>query len=228
MRLLAIDTALEACSAAVLDTTEGGVVAEESQNMTRGHAEELMPLIQRVMNAAQIDFADLERIAVTIGPGSFTGMRVGIAAARGIGLAAGKPVVGLTTLSAYAAPFIAESETLPVVSAIDARHANVYLQVYGPMGRVLVAPRIASLHEAVLRASAAGAPRLAGTAAELLADAWPADERPPSAVDARRAPEIAWVARLGAIAQESDMPPKPLYLRAPDAQPQDATHLPRR
>jgi tRNA threonylcarbamoyl adenosine modification protein YeaZ len=228
MRLLAIDTALEACSAAVLDTAAGGIVAQESQNMTRGHAEELMPLVQRVMKATRLDFADLDRIAVTVGPGSFTGLRVGIAAARGIGLASGKPVVGLTTLSAYAAPFIAEDDSKPVVSAIDARHAHVYLQVYGAAGRVLVAPRLASLQEAARRASAAGTPRLAGTAAELLAANWPAGERPPSAVDARRAPDIEWVARLGVIAQEDAAPPKPLYLRAPDAQPQEASHLPRR
>ncbi len=199
-----------------------------STAMTRGHAEALMPLIQRVMNAARLDFSDLDRIAVTVGPGSFTGLRVGIAAARGLGLAAGKPVVGLSTLAAFAAPFIAADDTRPVVTAIDARHNHVYLQVYGAAGRVLVAPRLASMHEAALRASAAGAPRLAGTAAELLAAAWPAGERAPSAVDARRAPDIAWVARLGVIADESSAPPKPLYLRAPDAQPQDASHLPRR
>lgn len=228
MRLLAIDTALEACAAAVLDTTGGGIVAHESQAMVRGHAEALMPLIQRVMRASRLAFSDLDRVAVTVGPGSFTGLRVGIAAARGIGLAAGKPVVGLTTLAAFAAPFIAEDDSKPVVSAIDARHAHVYLQVYGSAGRVLVAPRLASLHEAALRASSAGAPRLAGTAAELLATAWPAGERPPSAVDPRRAPDIAWVARLGVIAQESGAPPKPLYLRAPDAQPQGMNHLPRR
>ncbi|HZD90644.1 MAG TPA: tRNA (adenosine(37)-N6)-threonylcarbamoyltransferase complex dimerization subunit type 1 TsaB [Pseudolabrys sp.] len=228
MRLLAIDTALEACSAAVLDTAGGGIIAHESHAMVRGHAEALMPLIHRVMKAAHADFAELDRIAVTVGPGSFTGLRVGIAAARGIGLAAGKPVVGLTTLAAYGAPLIAADDSQPVVAAVDARHAHVYLQVYGTAGRVLVAPRIASLHEAALRASAAGAPRLVGTGAELLAAAWPEGERPPRKIDARRAPDIAWVARLGVIAQESDAPPKPLYLRAPDARPQEASHLPRR
>ena len=197
MRLLAIDTALGACSAAVLDTAGGAIVAHESLAMQRGHAEALMPLIKRVMGASRLDFADLDRIAVTTGPGSFTGLRVGIAAARGIGLAAGKPVVGLTTLAAYAAPFIAADDTLPVVAAIDARHDHVYLQVFGRGGRTLVAPRLASLREA-LRAAAGGAPRLVGTAAELLAEAWPAGERPPSAVEHRRAPDIDWVARLGA------------------------------
>jgi tRNA threonylcarbamoyladenosine biosynthesis protein TsaB len=227
MRVLAIDTALAACSAAVLDTERAAVTAHESLPMQRGHAEALMPLIKRVMERAGLAFANLDRIAVTTGPGSFTGLRVGIAAARGLGLAAGKPVVGLTTLAAFAAPFIAADDTLPVVAAIDARHDQVYLQVFGPGGRTIVAPRLAPLREA-LRAAATGAPRLTGTAAELLAAAWPAGERPPSAVDQRGAPDIAWVARLGAAASEIAAPPKPLYLRAPDAQPQDASQLARR
>ncbi len=106
MRVLAIDTALEACAAAVLDT-ERGKLASESLPMVRGHAEALMPLIARVMAQADMPFSALDRIAVTTGPGSFTGLRVGISAARGIALAAGKPAFGLTTLAAYAAPYIA-------------------------------------------------------------------------------------------------------------------------
>ncbi|MBI4275667.1 MAG: tRNA (adenosine(37)-N6)-threonylcarbamoyltransferase complex dimerization subunit type 1 TsaB, partial [Rhizobiales bacterium] len=104
MRLLAIDTALEACSVAVFDTAHGDIAVSESQPMVRGHAEALMPLIAGVMDTTGLSFANIDRVAVTIGPGSFTGLRVGLAAARGIGLAAGKPVVGLTTLAAFAAP----------------------------------------------------------------------------------------------------------------------------
>jgi tRNA threonylcarbamoyl adenosine modification protein YeaZ len=227
MRSLAIDTALEACSAAVLDTEQAAASVHESLPMVRGHAEALMPLIARVMERAGLDFAVLDRIAVTTGPGSFTGLRVGIAAARGIALAAGKPAVGLTTLAAYAAPLVAADDTLPVVVAIDARHDHVYLQVFGPGGRTIVAPRLAPLREA-LRVAATGAPRLTGTAAAMLAAAWPAGERAPSLVDARRAPNIDWVARLGAAAPDTGAPPKPLYLRAPDAQPQNAAQLARR
>jgi tRNA threonylcarbamoyl adenosine modification protein YeaZ len=227
MRVLAIDTALEACSAAVLDTERAPISEQESLPMVRGHAEALMPLIARVMERADLDFAGLDRIAVTTGPGSFTGLRVGIAAARGIALAAGKPAVGLSTLAAYAAPLVAADDTLPVVAAIDARHDRVYLQVFGPGGRTILAPRLAPLREA-LRAAATGAPRLVGTAAAMLAAAWPAGERPPNLVDARRAPDIDWVARLGAAAIETGAPPKPLYLRAPDAQPQNAAQLARR
>lgn len=219
MRVLAIDTALEACSAAVLDTGNAAATVHESLAMVRGHAEALLPLIARVLDRANLDFSELDRIAVTTGPGSFTGLRVGISAARGIALAAGKPAVGLSTLAAFAAPFIAADDTLPVVAAIDARHDQVYLQVFGPGGRTLVSPRLTSLREA-LRAASTGAPRVVGTAAKMIVAAWPAGERAPSTVDPRRAPNIDWVARLGAAADDTGVPPKPLYLRAPDAQPQ--------
>jgi len=227
MRVLAIDTALEACSAAVLDTEHGAIAAHESRPMVRGHAEALIPLIARVLERARLSFSEIDRIAVTTGPGSFTGLRVGISAARGIALATDKPAVGLSTLAAFAAPFIAADDTLPVVVAIDARHDHVYLQVFGPGGRTLVAARLVPLREA-LRAAATGAPRLVGTAANLLAAAWPAGERAPTVVEQRQAPDIDWVARLGAAVVETGSPPKPLYLRAPDAQPQNAAQLARR
>jgi tRNA threonylcarbamoyladenosine biosynthesis protein TsaB len=227
MRILAIDTALEACSAAVIDTDYEAVATHESLPMVRGHAEALIPLIARVMARARIAFTEIDRIAVTTGPGSFTGLRVGIAAARGIALATGKPAVGLSTLAAFAAPYIAANDTLPVVVVIDARHDHVYLQMFGPGGRTMISPRLVSLQEA-LRLASTGGPRLTGNAAAVMAAAWPAGERPPSLVNQRPAPDIAWVARLGAAAAETGLPPKPLYLRAPDAQPQNAAQLARR
>jgi tRNA threonylcarbamoyladenosine biosynthesis protein TsaB len=227
MRILAIDTALEACSVAVLDTANSDPLVQESVPMQRGHAEALMPLVARVLDRAQVDFQSLDRIAVTTGPGSFTGLRVGIAAARGLALAAGKPAIGLTTLAAFAAPFIAADDTLPVVVAIDARHDHIYLQVFGSGGRTVVAPRIVPLREA-LRVSTGGTPRVTGTAANKLAALWPSMEQRPSAVEQRGAPDIDWVARLGAAAIDTATPPKPLYLRPPDAHPQDAVQLARR
>jgi tRNA threonylcarbamoyl adenosine modification protein YeaZ len=226
MRILAIDTALEACSAAVLDTQQG-ILASESLAMARGQAEALMPLIARVMDEAGIEFVELDRIAVTTGPGSFTGLRVGLSAARGLALASRKPAVGLSTLAAFAAPHIAADASLPVIAAIDARHGQVYLQAFGAGGRTLVSPRIIGIADAV-RTVGDAATRLVGSAATLLAEAWPARQPAPTAVDTRQAPDIDWVARLGAAAVEANSPPTPLYLRAPDAQPQDAARLPRR
>jgi tRNA threonylcarbamoyladenosine biosynthesis protein TsaB len=227
MRVLAIDTALSACAAAVLDTDRAAVIASETVLMKRGHAEAVMPLIARVMDEAQIEFAELDRIAVTVGPGSFTGLRVGISAARGIALAAGKPAIGLSTLAGFAAPHIAEDSKSTVVSVIDARHEHVYIQIFGDGGRTLVPPRIAPLREAV-RTAMTGPARIVGSGADIVAAVWPASEPPPALVEQLEAPDIGWVARLGAAAGESHGPPKPLYLRAPDAQPQDAARLPRR
>ena len=227
MRVLAIDTALAACSAAVLDTEHGGVVASESLPMLRGHAEALLPLLQRVMQQAGFGFPDIDRIAVTTGPGSFTGLRVGIAAARGLALAAEKPAVGLSTLSAYAAPHIASDERFPVVAAVDARHNHVYLQVFAPGGRLLTAPRLAPLGDAV-KAAAGTSSFITGSAARLVASALSADDPVPVGVDASAAPNIAWVARMGAVVPEDQAPLKPQYLRVPDAQPQKAAQISRR
>jgi len=226
MRVLAIDTALEACSAAVLDT-EQGVLASQSVPMVRGHAEALMPLIAKVMGDAKLPFTDLDRVAVTTGPGSFTGLRVGLSAARGIAIASGKPAFGLTTLAAFAAPHIANDDTIALAVAIDARHEHVYLQVFGPGGRTLVTPRVVPVRDAV-RASSSGAPRIVGSGAQMLAKEWPTEAKPPTLVDPRRAPDIDWVARLGAAAIDTSTPPKPLYLRAPDAQPPAAAGVARR
>jgi tRNA threonylcarbamoyladenosine biosynthesis protein TsaB len=219
MLILAIDTALDACSAGVLDTDAGKLIAHESLPMKRGHAEALMPLIARVMKASGIAFAALDRIAVTTGPGSFTGLRVGLSAARGIALAAGKPAVGVTTLTAYAAPVVSESGEQPVISAIDARHDHVYFQVVSGNGSSLVWPQLVSIEEA-LGASRFGAPYLVGNAAEILGQRWPAQALAPFKVDAQPAPDIAWVGWLGAAVSPDNAPAKPYYLRAPDAKPQ--------
>ncbi|HTB00745.1 MAG TPA: tRNA (adenosine(37)-N6)-threonylcarbamoyltransferase complex dimerization subunit type 1 TsaB [Bradyrhizobium sp.] len=218
MLILAIDTALDACAAGVLDTDAGKLIAQQSEAMKRGHAEALMPLIARVIKQAGIGFAALDRIAVTTGPGSFTGLRVGLSAARGIALAAGKPVVGVTTLTAYAAPIVSESGKHPVISAIDARHDQVYFQAVSGDGSSLIRPRVGPIEEA-LGAARFGAAYLVGNAAALLGQRWPADALPPFKVDAQAAPDIAWVAWLGAAVSPNTAPARPFYLRAPDAKP---------
>jgi tRNA threonylcarbamoyladenosine biosynthesis protein TsaB len=221
MLILAIDTALDACAAGVLDTEAGQLIAQESRPMKRGHAEALMPLIARVIEASGIGFAALDRIAVTTGPGSFTGLRVGLSAARGIALAANKPVVGLPTLTAYAAPIVSQNGEHPVISAIDARHDHVYLQAVSGNGSSLIRPCVASVEEA-LGAARFGAPHLVGNAAKILADRWPALALPPFKVDPQPAPDSAWVAWLGAAVSPNTAPARPFYLRAPDAKPSNA------
>lgn len=222
MLILAIDTALDACAAGVLDTRTSRLIAHESLPMARGHAEALMPLIGRVMKQSGVGFPELYRIAVTTGPGSFTGLRVGLSAARGLGLAASKPVVGVTTLTAYAAPVVSESGTHPVIAAIDARHDHVYYQMMEGDGSPLISARVAPIDE-VLKAARFGSPRLIGNAAGILAKRWPADA-PPVRVDPKPAPEISWIAWLGLALDPKTSSPTPTYLRAPDAKPQATLH----
>ena len=186
--------------------------------MKRGHAEALMPLIARVMKASGVAFTSLDRIAVTTGPGSFTGLRVGLSAARGIALAADKPVVGITTLTAYAAPFVGDDSAHPILSAVDARHDHVYFQVVSGDGGSLVKAKVAPIEEAI-EASRRGAPHLVGNAAGILADRWPSDAPAPIRVDVQPAPDINWVAWVGAAVDPETAPAKPYYLRAPDAKP---------
>lgn len=225
MLILAIDTALDACAAAVLDTDSGKVIAQESQAMKRGHAEALMPLVARVMKQSGVAFDALDRIAATTGPGSFTGLRVGLSAARGIALAAAKPAVGITTLTAFAAPHVSEHGENPIIAAIDARHDHVYLQAVSGHGESLVTPRVAPMEEA-LAASRFGAPILVGNAADIVAGRWPEDAAAPVKVDQQAAPDIVWVAWLAAAVDPSVATPRPFYLRAPDAKP-PADRLPR-
>ncbi|MBV9078755.1 MAG: tRNA (adenosine(37)-N6)-threonylcarbamoyltransferase complex dimerization subunit type 1 TsaB [Methylobacteriaceae bacterium] len=224
MRVLAIDTALGQCAACVLDT-EAGLLAEESIALERGHAEVLMPLLERVMSQVEGGFSALDRVAVTVGPGSFTGLRVGIAAARAIALAAGVPAVGVTTLSALIAPFMAEARSRLVAAAIDARNGRVYAQALAPSGRLVVQASVMTVRELV-RALGSTAVTLVGSGASTVAvDAWSVGLEA-LVHPGPTYPEIAWVARLGAAARPGEALPKPLYLSPPDARPQ-APALPR-
>ena len=115
-----------------------------------------------------------------------------------------------------------------MVAAVDARHEHVYLHIIGPGGRTVVPPRLASLGDALRACMTSRAPRLVGNAAALLAAKWPAREREPASVHQQAAPDIDWVAHLGAAAPEGGGPPRPLYLRAPDAQAQGSSQIARR
>jgi tRNA threonylcarbamoyl adenosine modification protein YeaZ len=195
------------------------MLSVESVDMVRGHAEALMPIIERVMGRVEGGFASLDRIAVSVGPGSFTGLRVGLAAGRALGFAAEKPVIGINTLSAFAAPSLGVGGNEAVVSVIDARHSHVYLQMVSPDGRLLLAPQIISMTDAV--AAIGSLPvRIVGSAASLLASGVSEAGGSCRADPDLAGPDIAWIARLGAVAIPEQSPPSPLYLRPPDATPQ--------
>ena len=227
MLILAIDTALEACSVALHDVATGETVARETVPMTRGHAEALIPLVERLMNESGREFNDIDAFAVTVGPGSFTGLRVGLSAARGFGLATGKPVIGVSTLATLAAPLLAIDDNIPVVASIDARHGNLYIQMFGPGGRILITPRCMAVKDAV-RAAAIGPARLTGSGSPMLAEGWPPGERPPLEIFPTATPDPVWLARLASVADPARSEPKPLYLKEADAKPQTAGRIARK
>jgi tRNA threonylcarbamoyladenosine biosynthesis protein TsaB len=205
MLVLGLDTCLGACSVAVLD--DGAIRGFASEPMARGHQERLAPMAREVMAAAGVAFGDLDRIGVTVGPGSFTGLRVGVAFAKGLSLALGRPAVGVGALEALAA-----ETTGLVFPAIDARRGQLYLQAF-ENGRALMAPDALTAGDAVARIAelSQGAPfTLVGSGAALLADVSPA-----ARVKAVEGCDARAVARLAAMGAPG--PLKPLYLRAPDA-----------
>ncbi|MCW2274162.1 tRNA (adenosine(37)-N6)-threonylcarbamoyltransferase complex dimerization subunit type 1 TsaB [Rhodoblastus acidophilus] len=225
MRVLAIDTSLPAVSVCIFDGDAQQAVVRETLPMKKGHAEALMPMIERVARLGG-GFASLDRVAVTVGPGSFTGIRIGVAAARGIALACGIEAVGVSTLAALATPLLFSEDERIVVAAIDASHGNVFLSAYNSNGRVLTSPRLISLSDAC-RLLAAGSVIATGSGAENLRETARALGKE-IMVDEREAwPDIAAVAKLGAVADPQTAPARPVYLKAPDVTLSARAALPR-
>jgi len=210
VKILAVDTALGACSVALLE--DDRLLAHLFEPMERGHAERLAPMVDEVMKQACVEFAALDRLAVTVGPGTFTGQRVGLAFMRGLRLALHVPLTGVTTLEAMAMAAMAKTDSPKAAAIHDARRAEAYLLLRD--GETVVQPPIVlPFADAVARIAAFGPCALAGTGAasahEKLGGIF--------ALSAIRQPDALWVARL---AQKYPAPieaPGPLYLRAPDA-----------
>jgi len=220
MNLLAIDTALEQCSVGVAAGGRPPVLVTET--IGRGHAERLFGMISAAMSEAGLAFAELDRIAVTVGPGSFTGLRVGIAAARGLALVIGCPVAGIGTLDAIAEAARQTAGAIPVLAALDAKRGEVYAQAFDAEGHPLSAP--AAGPAASCAALITEGMVLAGSGARLVAAAM---AEPPRVVHDQAAPDIAAVLRLGLAAPPPQAPPRPLYIRPPDAKPQGAAAVAR-
>jgi tRNA threonylcarbamoyladenosine biosynthesis protein TsaB len=218
MRILAIDTSCGAASAAVYDGAARRTLARESAVMAHGHAEALGPMVERVMQAVEGGFATIGRVAVCVGPGSFTGIRVGVAMARAIALTLETPIVGVSTLVGLAGPLLGEPRPGLIVPAIDARHGNVYFQIFEPAGRPMFAARVGSPRD-VIRAIGAGPARFTGDAAALLADAAGRAGLEFDASEAAAHPDIVAVARIGFALDPDASPPRPLYVKPPDANP---------
>jgi tRNA threonylcarbamoyladenosine biosynthesis protein TsaB len=223
MRLLAFDSSGEVCTAAAWDTgrpAEEALLGHRRADLGRGHAETLIPLLQELLEACAWGFERIDVIVPCHGPGSFTGVRVAVAAARAFALAAGRPVLAVSALEALAEA--AGPDERPLLAAIDARRGELYLQAFGPDLATLGEPRVAPPGDALeglrppLRVVGSGAP-LVRAAARLPEHAIELLDRP---LDARHVASRA-VARIAA--GEAPIPGpqlRPLHLRAADARPQ--------
>jgi tRNA threonylcarbamoyladenosine biosynthesis protein TsaB len=218
MRVLVIDTALGLCTAGVYDVGPQGVrrLGQRSEAMARGHSERLAGFARDAMAEAELAFAALDRIGVTVGPGSFTGLRVGLAFALGLGAALDRPVVGISTLDALAASVGPADE---IAALIDARRGQVYARFWRKDATTGAAEALPLEAAADRVAAMAGEAVLVGSGAVLFPDSLPAARR-----SALEGPDPAALARLSADADPAAAPPRPLYLRAPDATP--PTRLP--
>ncbi|CAN5227018.1 tRNA (adenosine(37)-N6)-threonylcarbamoyltransferase complex dimerization subunit type 1 TsaB [soil metagenome] len=204
MIVLAVDTALGACQAVLLAGDGAPVV--RSVVMDRGHQERLAPLVAELFEEAGLRPSGVERIGVTVGPGSFTGLRVGLAFAKGFGLGIGAPPVGIGTLQA-----LALGAQGRVASVISAPHDRCYLQLFDG-ALALSRPDLLSWKEAADLCRAGGVVEAIGPGAADLAERLPA-----LAVDSRLAPDPARLAAHLATLAAPFAPAAPLYLREPDA-----------
>lgn len=218
MRVLVVDTALGLCTAGVFEVDAAGArpLGLRSEPMTRGHSERLAGFARDAMADSGLAFAALDRIGVTVGPGSFTGLRVGLAFAQGLGAALDRPVVGISTLDALAA---STKPAAGLAALIDARRGQVYARFWHDHEAAGPAAAL-SLEAAAERVAALGDDAvLAGSGAALFPALLPASRRLNL-----EGPDPAALARLTAAADPAAAPPRPLYLRAPDATP--PTRLP--
>jgi len=216
MLLLALDTAGPDCAVAVA-RADATILARASERIGRGHAERLMPMIDATLSKAGVAFEDLARIAVTTGPGSFTGVRIGVAAARGLALALGIPAVGIGSLEALASPLVRTARYGTVAAALDAKRGEVFGFIQdGVSGEALVESSAFPVADfAILLRRFSTPVALVGNGAPLVAS----DNFGLEVVGTAESPDIADVALL-ALKAATDAPPTPLYARGADAKPQ--------
>lgn len=230
MNVLGFDTCFPALSVAVgreIGTPHARVVAS-TEPMATGQAERLLPLVADLLAQSGLAITDIDRIAVTIGPGSFTGTRIGIAAARALKLARNIPIVTFTSLEAIAlSPSIAPEHDSDLIVAIDAHRGEAYAQAFDAATRAPIGPpHIVAMTD--LSSLSRGQPVFAvGTAAEAVASSVTQSGGSARAKPGMIFPDMAAAILRVAARQPAAAAVEPLYLRPPDAKPQDGKSLAR-
>jgi tRNA threonylcarbamoyl adenosine modification protein YeaZ len=225
MKILALDTASSWCAAAVYDSGTDTVLAEISENIGKGHAEVLMDYIEQAMTQSGIAMAKLDRVAVNVGPGSFTGVRIGVSAARGFALALDRPALGVSAFDALASEIAVSHPGHPVLVLLEAHRGEIYAQAFGADAVAITGPMVLAREEALaLIQQQSSETILAGSAAaalnESLAGSFSVARGEPTA-------RIGTYAKLAALHEPGEAP-KPLYMRGPDVKPQTGFALPRK
>lgn len=231
MNVLALDTSLGACSAAVASKREGAPeLFRVHEPREREHAEAIMGMAERVMGEAGLAYGDLDAIAVTVGPGSFTGVRVGISAARGLALATGKPLIGATSLEVMARQALETLAPPPgrLAVAADARRGEVYVALFDNSGETLGEPVALAPSDAAGLLMKSGVKVIAGGGAALVADAAARSGWELGAILPDLQPDAGALALLALTRAPHEGPLAPLYLRPPDAKPQSGKAVARR
>ncbi len=210
--ILALETSSTVCAVCLFDEAAGKIAAEISNDIGRGHAERLMQDIDEALRQAGVSYADLTAIAAGVGPGSFTGIRVGVAAARGFALALKVPVYGVNSLQAIALQAARQASGAQILAALDAGRDEVYLQLFDGSAMPLNKPK-AERVEDLPGSVPAGPVMICGSGAALFS----AQSVHPHLIGPT-ASAVAMAATHPAMRTD----PKPLYLRVPDAKPQGA------
>ena len=212
--ILGFDTSAAHCAAALLCTNE--IRAERHEELARGQAERLMPMLEEMLAECDLNWADLDAIAVGIGPGNFTGIRISVAAARGLGMALGIPVIGISNFEIMRGGDAGFRDASELVS-VSAPRGQAYVQ-HMHFGKPAAGARLIDLSNPPAALKTAGDMIVTGYQANDLAQALGAKANPTEleAVGARMVRRAEW--RLVHNQEKPDRP-APLYVRAPDAAP---------
>lgn len=212
MIYLALDTASHLCAAAIYDDSNNKILGEAVEDIGRGHAERLMDVIEKCLGSASLEYSNLDKVICTTGPGSFTGVRVGLSTARGIALGLSIPIIGLSALDALAHEAGSDA---PLLTLLDARREEAYALWRGD--EISLPTPCAARYDVLAEIFDGKIFDICGSgAAEFLARA---NQSHPVLHELTAAP-IATIARLGARLDEKTATSEPLYLRTPDAKPQ--------
>lgn len=217
--LLTIDTSGVDCAVGLFDMGSGKLIASLSETIGKGHAERLMSMVDEALSEVRCPISEIARIAVTIGPGSFTGIRVGVAAARGFSLALSKPAIGVSTLEVLAASHSSAQPGSRVMAAIDARREEIYVQVFSALGAPLSEPCALTPHEANNLAKRFDATIIGSGRFPIMEITSPDPHGDHFALET--------ISRIGASRLYDGQRPKPLYIRSSGAKIQSGFAIPR-